>query len=60
VSNYYKVKCKCGGNPKMSDPDELRFVYCDRCGMGSLPWSNTLQAVLNWNAMQKRLRRIEK
>jgi len=47
-------KCTCGGTPKLWSGihgDELRHVYCKKCGLESLSWSDGRHAMSNWNAI---------
>jgi len=42
------LKCECGGNPKLGDPDELWIIYCDKCGEESIQGCRRHYATNSW------------
>lgn len=53
-------KCKCGNAAKQfpdvkngDNYDELRMVYCEKCGLETLSWATWNDARRNWNEIIK-------
>ena len=45
--------CKCGGMPKLGDPEEQWILFCDKCREESLSGCRRHYATDTWYAMNK-------
>lgn len=56
-------KCVCGGKAFLFCGEfgqELRHVYCDKCGMETASFHSGVNAQISWNRMIKRLEKENK
>jgi len=51
--------CKCGGMPKLGEPDELWILICQKCGKESMRGCCRHYATNSWYAMNKGAKNTE-